>query len=418
MNNYDNVNAKFIKIGMWKNGMLYENKGLKKDTAVLVMHSDADYLSFPAGKALASHGYTTLCSNVDHPISPLDKKLNDVKEAILYLKSIDYVKHIVILGHSGGATLMSLYQAVAENTESIFQDDNRIVKMAKVGSLPKADACMFIDSNFGNGAMTLMSIDPSVKDETSGINLDDEFNIFDPKNGFNGQDTHYNEEFKKKFFIAQAKRNNELISYALEREKELNNHEGLYLDDEPFIVPGANQMAPNNKLFPEDTSLLSHTKNKYDLLHGDGSVTHEIIHSLRKSRGDKNLTPLLNMGSMQSTIRTFISSNAVRTTENYSVTEDGIYGIDYDSSYSCTPGNIQYISSPILIMGMTAGYEYLASEILFEKAQSMDKTIAFVEGASHMLFPAKDCEKYEGEFGDTVKTIFDFAAKWLEKEFN
>ena len=34
-----------------------------------------------------------------------------------------------------------------------------------------------------------------------------------------------------------------------------------------------------------------------------------------------------------------------------------------------------------------------------------------------MLRPAKDCESYPGQFGDTVKTMGDYAAAWLDAHF-
>ena len=91
---------------MWINGVLYapENEADAKNVAVMVMHSDADYLNFPAGKALASHGYRTLQANVSKVTDTLDKKLLDVKTCIEYLKGLPGVEKIVVLGHSGGAT--------------------------------------------------------------------------------------------------------------------------------------------------------------------------------------------------------------------------------------------------------------------------------------------------------------------------
>jgi hypothetical protein len=38
-----------------------------------------------------------------------------------------------------------------------------------------------------------------------------------------------------------------------------------------------------------------------------------------------------------------------------------------------------------------------------------------VEGATHMYIPCTKCEKYPGQFGDTEKTAYDFADKWLGK---
>ncbi len=408
---------KYVRIGRWMNGVLYLPEEHLQDTAILVIHSDADYLDFPAGRGLASHGYATLCANISRPVEELDKKLLEVKEAFEYLHALDFVKHIVLLGHSGGATLMSCYQAVAENGAKIFQDEHRIVKMSDVPSLSKADACLFIDSNWGNGAMTLFSIDPAIKDEKSGLDLNPVYDTFSSENGFVDGNTHYSEEFKKRFFKAQAKRNNYLIATALNRLNAINSHQGEYLDDEPFIIPGGAQIAPVNKLFPQDLSLFSHTKNEYDLVHADGSVSHGIIHSLRKPRGNKSMTPVFGLSTLVSTVKTYLTNSVVLATDEYEITETGVKGIDWDSSYCCTPGNIQYIKVPTLIMGMTGGYEFLASELLYEKSGSKDKSIAFIEGASHMLTTAKECERFPGEFKDTTVTLFNYVASWLEKHF-
>jgi hypothetical protein len=67
-------------------------------------------------------------------------------------------------------------------------------------------------------------------------------------------------------------------------------------------------------------------------------------------------------------------------------------------------------------MGMTGNWEYLASETIYENSQSMDKTIIFVEGASHLFTTAKECEKYPGQFGDTQKLTYDYIDKWLSQK--
>ena len=123
------------------------------------------------------------------------------------------------------------------------------------------------------------------------------------------------------------------------------------------------------------------------------------------------------MGAIKSTVRTYLNSSAVRTTDNFGYNEDSMYGIDWLSSYNCTPGNMMGVSAPLLVMGMTGGYEFLAAEIIYENAKKItDKTIAFVEGATHNFDTAKDCEAYPGQFGDTMKTLFDYVDKWLSQK--
>ena len=412
------VKATYTRVGMWINGVLYapEKDGDCKNVAVMVMHSDADYLNFPAGKALASHGYRTLQANVSRVTETLDKKLLDVKAGIEYLKGLPGVEKIVILGHSGGATLMSCYQAVAENGAQIFRDEKKIVPISDIGELPAADAVMLIDSNWGNGIMTLLSLDPAVKCDCNGVDLDMEYDLA-KQEGYDPDGSHYSDAFIAKYQKAQAARNDKLISKALERLAALNAHKGNFRDDEPWIVAGAAQMAPCNRLFPQDIRLLSHTKNEWPLIHADGSVTTGIIPSLRKARKAMPVTGMFGMGTMNTSVKTYLTAQAVRTTEDFGYDETHIYGIDWDSSYCCTPGNMRHVKAPLLLMGMTGGYECLAAEMIHELAASGDKTLAFVEGASHMLWPARECEQFPGQFGDTVKLTFDYAADWLDQRF-
>jgi hypothetical protein len=51
-------------------------------------------------------------------------------------------------------------------------------------------------------------------------------------------------------------------------------------------------------------------------------------------------------------------------------------------STSFSPGNVESIKIPLLVMGMTGGYECLGSETIYENAGNSDKTLAFVEGAT------------------------------------
>lgn len=397
--------------------MLYEpvEHVEKERIGVLLEHSDEDYLTFLPGAELAKRGYRVLCSNVKNSGDPLDEKLLDVKSALEYLRQLSGIQKVILLGHSGGATLMSAYQNVAENGVQTFQGPEKIIKCSDIGKLPAADGVMLLDSNWGNGAMTLFSLDPAVTNEDNGQILDPELDIFDPANGYSPEGSTYTDEFIRKFLKAQGERNNRLIDIALKRLHAIEIGKGKYADDEPYIIPGGVQIAPNNKLFPQDIRLMSHTKNAWPLLHADGSITTQIIPCVRKPKAGKPLTNSFRACAIKTTIRTYLSSSAVRTTEDYGYNEDSVQGIDWTSSYCCTPGNIMGVSVPLLVMGMTGSYEYLASETIYHKAKSADKTLAFVEGASHNFITATECENHPGQFGDTAKTLFDFVGSWLEK---
>ncbi len=122
------------------------------------------------------------------------------------------------------------------------------------------------------------------------------------------------------------------------------------------------------------------------------------------------------MGALNTTVRGFLTNSAVRVSDDFGYDESTVRGVDWTSTYSSPPGNVKNIRVPLLVMGMTAGWEYLAAETIHENAASADKTLAFVEGATHGFTPCKPCEKAPGQFGDTAKTLYDYVDGWLSHQ--
>ena len=416
----NNVTQRFVRLAPRVPGVLYRPEGQTglSRIAVVVMHSDEDYLDCPTGEELAKHGFQVLCANVMLKEGlPFDQpeKMNAVKAAVTYLREQAGADRVVLMGHSGGATLMTAYQALAENGAQVFQGPEKIFPHPDCGDLPPADGVMLFDANWGNAAMQLFSLDPAVVDERGGTKLDKSLNLFNPGNGFDPEGSVYSAEFIQKFQKAQGARNNRILAHALERLAALERGEGLYGDDEPLVIPGANQSFMNNKLYAQDVRLMSHTKRPCKLIHADGGITEEIVHSVRLPENPVSLTSSLREGGRIMTVKNYLSSYAVRTVDGYGYGEDEVWGIDWSSSYNCPAGNVEHIRVPLLLVGMTAGWEYLASETIYNHAASGDKDLVFVEGANHKFYPAKHCEKYPGQFGDTMKLLHDYAAAWLNE---
>jgi len=410
------VRDRFVRVNREVDARLFEPEtaGDRAAIAVVCMHSDGNYLSFSAGPQLAARGYRVICANTGRHNILLDKKLEDVNAAVACERNLPGVNKVVLFGHSGGATLMSAFQCAAENGPDIFRGDEKVIKLSRIEPLAAADGIMLIDSNWGNGAMTLLSIDPAIIDETTGMKLDESLDIYNPDNGFDPTGSTYSDEFIERFLKAQGERNNRIIELARQRLAIIEKGEGLFEEDEPFVVPAASQIAPFNKLFPQDIRLLSHTRKEWPLLHKDGAETVGIVPSVRRPRGGRTMSRTL-FSAEASTVRSYLTSRSVLTTPDYGYTDDTLHGVDWNSSYCCTPGNVQGIKAPLLAMGMTGGYEYLAAETIREMAGSADTTLAFVEGATHNFEPAADCEAFPGQFGDTVKTLYDYIAAWLSQ---
>lgn len=412
------IKTSFVNLAKRTPGVLYEpmQKTEKQKIAVLTMHSDEDYLDWITGPELAKRGYTALNANVMNKegiiFSQIDK-MRSVKAAVEYLRSLPQVEKIILMGHSGGGTLMSAYQAIAENGPEVFQGPEKIYPYPSEEKLPPADGIMLLDSNWGNAVMQLLSLDPAVADENGGMMINEDLNLFNPANGFDKNGSVYSDEFIHEFQKGQSLRNIYILEYALSRLMKIEAGEGNYADDEPIIIPGSAQGFFNNKLYAQDTRLMSRTQKPHLLLHPDGSRTVEVIHSLRGPENPVSFTSSFWEGARFLSVKTYLNSYAIRTSDDYGFDEDHIWGVEWDSTYNCPPGNMEHVKVPTLVMGMTAGWEFLASETIYEMSASADKSIAFVEGATHKFTPAKHLEKAEGEFGDTVKTIHDYVDEWL-----
>lgn len=115
-------------------------------------------------------------------------------------------------------------------------------------------------------------------------------------------------------------------------------------------------------------------------------------------------------GTKVFTLRSFLSANAVRA-------HDSMEDIEHCSSNNSTVCAVQSISVPVLFMAMGAHYFIRDNERHFDLARSQDKDFVVVEGAVHGFTPCAVCEKTAGQYSNTVKNLFDYAAKWLNDRF-
>ena len=196
-------------VGLAGGAFLYEPvaPGSKSHLALVVMHSDVNYLNFSACTELSQRGYRVLC--VDRSSrGNLDQVIGDLRQAVTYVRARPGVRKVVLFGHSGGATLMTAYQMIAENGATSCQGPEKLHKCPdSFAGMPAADGIMLIDPNWGNAEMSLFSIDPAVVNDDSGTALNPDLDLFDTNNGFNPNGiSNYSPEFIHKWQIAVAKR--------------------------------------------------------------------------------------------------------------------------------------------------------------------------------------------------------------------
>jgi hypothetical protein len=396
-------------------GALYvpDAAGSVPHVAILVMHRTSNFMNALACTELSRRGFAVLCMN---PRSDNNEALVrfetiplDVNAGVQFLKKQRGITKIILWGWSGGGATMTFYESVAENGPSVCQGPEKLVQCGnELGGLAPADGLILVDAHPGNPVNALRSINPAVTNESRPHQLDPSLDPFNPKNGYNPTGpSSYTEEFKNRYFKAQADRMNRLIDLATEKQTRMKDAKYLYPDDDAFVVP----RGVGGRLMQLDLSVHHSTAKPRKLLKNDGTVVTQVVESVRRAApqlAQENVS--FANGTAFLTIKSFLSANAIRAT-------DSMDGIDHCSSNNSPPCHLPKIRVPLLIAAMGAHYFVRDNEIHYELAASPDKDFVVIEGAEHGQTPCVSCESVPGQYSNTVKNFYDYAADWINRRF-
>lgn len=200
-------------------GVYYTLAGRQPKTAVLMMHPRNDSGTHFLLEPLTKQGFAVMGMVSRNPgrSSVHEELLLDVAAGVKFLKSRG-AQHVILIGHSGGGSLMAFYQAQAETAPP-----NRI-KETPAGDppdlnrfdLPKADGLVTLNAAEGEGLHIAHHLDPSVVDENDPFSYDPSLDMYNPDNGFRipPEETKYSPEFIAKFKEAQQQRAKRLVEIA------------------------------------------------------------------------------------------------------------------------------------------------------------------------------------------------------------
>lgn len=321
---------------------------------------------------------------------------------------LDGTTYLTNSGHS---------QNIAENGVSACNGTEKIMPCteAQVAGLIPADGVILHDANYGQASMMVFSLNPAVINETT-LEIDPTLDLLDAANGFNSDGpSNYTQDFLDRYQTALVARNNLAIATAQDRWAAIQNNESVWDDEEGFLLADAAYGEANNKIFLEDLKYLSHTTYPWPLIQNNGSISTQIVYSVRVSSSPTSSTRSYINGALKTTVGRFLRNFSLRITEDFAYEEDGFKGVVWNSSHLVPVNEVRGITVPLLTMGNTGSYEYLNAEKEHLAHGGNDTTTAFVEGATHLIKPCTDCETYPGEYNNTVKNAFDFQAAWLAK---
>jgi hypothetical protein len=423
---WSQTSPEFIAFQGRVKGALYRpDSGMGPHIGILVMHRTANYLAHRACTELSRRGFLMLCMNTryenNEALVDFEKLPLDVKAGVEFLRRQPEITKVLLFAHSGGGPLMAFYQAVAENGPSFCKGPEKLIECGDaLAGLPRADGILFADAHPGNSINTLRALNPAVANEDNPPNVPllPELDPFSPKNGFNPDGpSHYSSEFQARYFKAQADRMNRLIDGARDKLARMKRNAYPYPDDDILVIPrggnpGSGPGASAALFIAEpDIAAINSTARPEKLLRNDGTIATQAIASVYVA--DPKLARdnmRFGTGTKVFTLRSFLSANAIRA-------RNAIDDIDYCSSNNSTVCAVQSISVPVLFAAMGAHYFIRDNERLYDMARSKDKDFIVIEGAVHGFTPCTACERTPGQYSNSVKNLFDYAAMWINARY-
>ena len=195
-------------------GVYHRPAGERPKVAFIATHHVVDYTDHYMARPLAERGYGFLGWNTRYRGEGshfrLEHALADIGHGVRWLREVAGVETVVVLGNSGGGSLMATYQAEA-------------ICDARAG-----DLYVSVNSHQGRPDVLTAWLDPSVVDETDLLATDPELDMYDPHNG-----PPYSDEFIARYREAQRERNERITRWA---QGELERLEAAGIHDRIFVV--------------------------------------------------------------------------------------------------------------------------------------------------------------------------------------
>jgi pimeloyl-ACP methyl ester carboxylesterase len=200
-------------------GVYWTPKGQRPRTALIATHYNVDFTEHYSAPYFAARGFGFLGWNTRYrgaeDLFILEQALIDIGVGVRWLRETAGVEQVVILGNSGGGSLMGAYQA--EAAAPTLAGGMRGAGAEALASLPPADLYVSLNAHKGRPEVLTEWMDASVIDEFDPTRTDPELDPFSPANV-----PPYPAEFIARYRAAQRARNQRITDWAKAELARLN----------------------------------------------------------------------------------------------------------------------------------------------------------------------------------------------------
>ncbi len=192
-------------------GIYWTPKGKCPRVALIATHYSVDFSEHYIAPYFAARGMGFLGWNTRYRGAEdqflLEHALIDIGVGVRWLKEKAGVETVIILGNSGGGSLMGAYQA--ESIAPTLVHDAKGVTKDALQTLQSADLYISLNAHQGRPEVLTDWMDASVVDEFDPTKTDESLNPFNPDNG-----PPYSADFIARYRAAQRARNQRITNWA------------------------------------------------------------------------------------------------------------------------------------------------------------------------------------------------------------
>jgi pimeloyl-ACP methyl ester carboxylesterase len=192
-------------------GLYHRLAGRHPKVACIATHYNVDFSEHYMAEPLAERGIAFLGWNTryrgNEPFFLLEHALVDIGAGVRWLREEAGVDAVVILGNSGGGSLMGAYQSQA--TDPSIEATVGLSLPDAVLELAPADLYVSLNAHPGRPEVLTAWMDPAVVDESDPLSVDPDLDMFDPAHG-----PPYAPDFVTRYRGAQVARNDRITAWA------------------------------------------------------------------------------------------------------------------------------------------------------------------------------------------------------------